>query len=293
MIQPVWNRYGDARIEENIVSLLSIKDLSVAFSSRNDINVIIKDVSLNLEAGEILGLVGESGAGKSTVGNAIINLLPKNAYISSGKILLNNNPISDIDECQIQTIRGSEIGFIFQDPMTSLNPLLTIKTQLIETIIENLKLDKNSAFQKAIQMLEAVGIPAPSVRINQYPHQFSGGMRQRVVIAIALSCKPKLIIADEPTTALDVSIQNQILELIKQLCKQQNVGCIFVSHDIGVISNICDRVAVMYKGQVVEIGNTDSVLFEPKHPLYSKLNKRCPKGRYEVASLSICKLHRK
>ena len=259
------------------MSLLEVEGLRIEFPSRHGVVVAVQGVSFTVEKGEILGLVGESGAGKSTIGNAIIDLLSPPGRVAEGRIRLNNDEISELKGEAIRQIRGRRIGFIFQDPMTSLNPLLTIETQLVETIQINLGLNKQAALTKAIELLIAVGIPEPEVRIKQYPHQFSGGMRQRVVIAIALSGDPELIIADEPTTALDVSVQDQILQLIRTLCKERQVGCLLVTHDMGVIANTTDRVAVMYKGQLVELGTAEQVLERPEHAYTQSLISAVPR----------------
>ncbi len=245
--------------------LLEVKGLQVAYPSRHGTFYAVKDLSLTLDRGEILGVVGESGAGKSTVGNAIAELLTPPGFVESGEVYLDGTLITNLDKEAMRKIRGKDIGFIFQDPMTSLNPLFTVEEQMIEAITTNLNTSVSEAQALAIEWLEAVGIPEPELRIKQYPHQFSGGMRQRVVIAIALSTEPKFIIADEPTTALDVSIQDQILVLIRKLCKDHNVGCMLVTHDMGVVANVTDRVAVMYKGELMEIGDTQSVLGNPQH----------------------------
>ncbi len=259
------------------MSLLEVNDLCIEFPSRHGIAVAVKGVSFTVEKGEVLGLVGESGAGKSTVGNAIIDLLSAPGRVAGGKVTLSEETISGLSSEDIRKVRGRRIGFIFQDPMTSLNPLLTIETQLTETIIENLGFNGKQAFERAIEMLKSVGIPEPELRIKQYPHQFSGGMRQRVVIAIALAGEPELIIADEPTTALDVSIQSQILDLIRTLCKEREVGCVFVTHDMGVIANVTDRVAVMYMGELVELGTTEQILQRPEHPYTQSLISAVPR----------------
>ena len=246
-------------------NLLEINNLSVDFPSRRGQVAAVNKVSISVAKGEVLGLVGESGAGKSTVGNSVINLLEPPGYISGGEIIFDGTRIDQMSNEEMRKIRGAKIGTIFQDPQTSLNPLMTIGKQLSETLIETLKISGSSALQKSIELLDSVGIPNPDQRLNAYPHQFSGGMRQRVVIALALAGDPDLVIADEPTTALDVSIQKQILDLIKSLCKQRNLGVIIVTHDIGVIAEIADRVAVMYNGQLVEEGKVRQVLQKPKH----------------------------
>ncbi|HIQ15016.1 MAG TPA: ABC transporter ATP-binding protein [Leucothrix sp.] len=258
--------------------LLSVKNLTIEFPNRHGTEVAVDDVSLSIEAGEILGLVGESGAGKSTIGNGIVRLLSKPGRVTEGKISLNGELISNLQDSAIRSVRGSRIGFIFQDPMTSLNPLFTIENQMVETIVNCIKCSKKEAKIRAIEMLEKVGIGDAKTRIKQYPHQFSGGMRQRVVIAIALSGEPELIIADEPTTALDVSVQDQILSLIKNLCSDLNVGCMLVTHDMGVIANITDRVAVLYRGKLVEIGTTKQVLTQPKHDYTKSLISAVPRA---------------
>lgn len=269
------------------MSLLEVKNLRIEYPSRFGVLAAVKDLSFSIEKGEILGVVGESGAGKSTIGNAVIDLLSPPGRIARGDVFLNGQKISDLPSKDIRKIRGAKIGFIFQDPMTSLNPLFTIEQQLVETILANTDMTANAAFEKSLKLLESVGIPQPELRIKQYPHQFSGGMRQRVVIAIALSCDPDLIIADEPTTALDVSIQDQILELIKQQCKERDVGCMLVTHDMGVVSNVTDRVAVMYRGDLVEIGTTAQVLGEPKHPYTQSLISAVPRSDVKLVRFPL------
>lgn len=223
-------------------------------------------------------MVGESGAGKSTVGNAVIDLLSPPGLIASGEVFLDGEKISGLSPEQMRCVRGSKIGFIFQDPMTSLNPLFTVEHQLTETIHANMKVSEEEAYQRALSLMNQVGIPQPENRLKQYPHQFSGGMRQRVVIAIALAGEPDLIIADEPTTALDVSIQDQILSLIRDLCIKNNVGCMLVTHDMGVVSNVTDRVAVMYRGDLVEFGLTAKVLGAPDHSYTRSLISAVPRS---------------
>ena len=263
--------------------LLSIKNLSIEFPGRYETDYAVEDVSFDLEPGEILGLVGESGAGKSTIGNGIVQLLSPPGRISKGEIYLNDSKISDFNEQQILKVRGSRVGFIFQDPMTSLNPLFTVENQIVETILTNLDIDDTREAKKiAVDLLRQVGIPEPELRIKQFPHQFSGGMRQRVVIAIALAGEPELLIADEPTTALDVSVQDQILTLIRKLCHERQVGCLLVTHDMGVIANITDRVAVMYRGELVELGTTKQILTAPNHDYTKSLISAVPRSSIKV-----------
>lgn len=264
------------------MALLSIKNLCIEFPSRHGVERAVDNVSFDLNSGEILGLVGESGAGKSTIGNGVVQLLSAPGRVSSGEVYLNDELISTFDSRQILKIRGSRVGFIFQDPMTSLNPLFTIENQLVETIVSCLEMNQKQASQYAVELLQQVGIPEAKIRIKQFPHQFSGGMRQRVVIAIALAGKPELIIADEPTTALDVSVQDQILSLIKDLCRERNVGCLLVTHDMGVIASVTDRIAVMYRGKLVEIGTTAQVLSDPKHAYTKSLISAVPPSDHKI-----------
>ncbi|WP_281645954.1 ABC transporter ATP-binding protein [Parendozoicomonas sp. Alg238-R29] len=264
------------------MSLLCVDDLIIEFPSRHGVAVSVKGVSFQVEKGEILGLVGESGAGKSTIGNGIVNLLSSPGRVADGSIKLAGDSIRNLDDEAMRKVRGRRIGFIFQDPMTSLNPLLTIGTQLMETVQATLGADKEAARARALELLDAVGIPEPELRLEQYPHQFSGGMRQRVVIAIALAGEPELIIADEPTTALDVSVQNQVLELIRKLCKERDVGCILITHDMGVIANTTDRVAVLYQGELMECGPTMDVLERPQHAYTRSLISAVPRVDVKV-----------
>ncbi|MDJ0631376.1 MAG: ABC transporter ATP-binding protein [Rhodobacter sp.] len=245
--------------------LLEITDLTVAFPTRRETFIAVDQANLTVEPGEIHGLVGESGAGKSTIGAAVMGLLERPGRITGGTISLKGEKISGLDRAAMQGLRGKEIGMIFQDPLTSLNPLFTVREQLVETIVTHLGVSEQAAGERAVDLLTRVGIPEPEIRIGQYPHQFSGGMRQRVVIALALCSEPDVIIADEPTTALDVSIQAQILELIKELARERQVGVILITHDMGVIADTTDRVTVMYRGQVVETGPTRLVLGKPSH----------------------------
>ena len=259
------------------LTLLQINNLEIEFPSRKSVLRAVDNVSLSLEKGDILGIVGESGAGKSTVGNALIGLLEPPGQMTKGEIFLDGNRIDNLPDSEKQKIRGKEIGMIFQDPLTSLNPLQTIEDQLVETIDLHLELGENGARQRAVELLDQVGIPDPDVRVKQYPHQFSGGMRQRVVVALALCAEPNLIIADEPTTALDVSIQAQILDLMRGLCKEKQVGMVIITHDMGVIADITDRVAVMYRGRLVEHGATEKILGNPDHPYTQSLISAVPR----------------
>jgi peptide/nickel transport system ATP-binding protein len=246
--------------------LLEVKHLRVEFPSRRGTLLALDDISFSIAPGEVLGVVGESGAGKSLTGSAIIGLLDPPGRIAGGEILLTGQRIDNLPYEQMRAIRGRKIGAIFQDPLTSLNPLYTIGRQLIETIRTHLPLNEEQARARAVKLLQDTGIPAAEQRIDQYPHQFSGGMRQRVVIALALAAEPQLIVADEPTTALDVSIQAQIISLIRRLCKEHGTAVMLVTHDMGVIAETCDRVAVMYAGRIVEVGPVADVIHRPSHP---------------------------
>src|SRR5437868_12764975 len=248
------------------MSLLKVENLVVWFLYRRGTLRALDDISFEIAPGEILGVVGESGAGKSLTGAAIIGLLEPPGRIASGQGVLEGQRIDNLPYEQIRRIRGRKIGAIFQDPLTSLNPLYTIGRQLVETIQAHLPVDAQEARQRAIGLLEDTGIPAARERIDHYPHQFSGGMRQRVVIALALAAEPKLIVADEPTTALDVSIQAQIISLLKRVCRERGAAVMLITHDMGVIAETCDRVAVMYAGRVAEIGPVHEVINQPAHP---------------------------
>ncbi|GIK87146.1 MAG: ABC transporter ATP-binding protein [Burkholderiales bacterium] len=246
--------------------LLAVENLRVEFPTRRGTLVAVHDVSFSIAAGEVLGVVGESGAGKSLTGSAIIGLLDPPGRIAGGRVLLDGQRIDDLPYEAMRRIRGRKIGAIFQDPLTSLNPLYTVGRQLVETIRTHLDLGEAQARARAVGLLEEVGIPAAARRVDHYPHQFSGGMRQRVVIALALAASPRLIVADEPTTALDVSIQAQIIQLLKRLCKEHGTAVMLVTHDMGVIAETADRVAVMYTGRIVEIGPVADVIHRPQHP---------------------------
>ncbi len=249
-----------------IAPLLEVRHLRVEFPSRHGTLLALDDISFSIAPGEVLGVVGESGAGKSLTGSAIIGLLDPPGRIAGGEILLAGQRIDDLPYEQMRAIRGRRIGAIFQDPLTSLNPLYTIGRQLIETIRTHLPVSAEQARARAVKLLQETGIPAAEQRLDQYPHQFSGGMRQRVVIALALAAEPQLIVADEPTTALDVSIQAQIISLLRRLCKEHGTAVMLVTHDMGVIAETCDRVAVMYAGRIVEVGPVADVIHRPSHP---------------------------
>ncbi|WP_428773181.1 ABC transporter ATP-binding protein [Vibrio sp.] len=257
--------------------VLSVDNLFIEFLHRKGNLQAIRGVSFDMYQGEILGVVGESGAGKSLTGSAITGLLEEPGRIKSGAIYCQGKRIDDLPESERRLLRGKEIAAIFQDPLTSLNPVLTIEEQLVETIQTHLPLSYSEAQTKAIELMKEVGIPAPEERIKQYPHQFSGGMRQRIVIALALCVDPAIIIADEPTTALDVSVQSQVLQLLKRLCKQHNASVMLVTHDMGVIAEVCDRVAVMYAGELIEIGQVADIIKYPQHPYTRGLMDSIPK----------------
>ena len=248
------------------MALLDVEDLRVEFPGRWGRLLALDGISFGIEAGEILGVVGESGAGKSLTGAAIIGLLEPPGRIASGEIRLDGQRIDDLPYSRMRRIRGKQIGAIFQDPLTTLNPLYTIGRQLTETIQAHLDVSESDARRRAIGWLEEVGIPAAAQRFDAYPHQFSGGMRQRVVIALALCAEPRLVIADEPTTALDVSIQAQVIALLKRLTREHGTAVMLVTHDMGVIAETADRVAVMYSGRIVEIGPVREVIKQPAHP---------------------------
>ncbi|MDM0075884.1 ABC transporter ATP-binding protein [Variovorax sp. J2P1-59] len=258
------------------MSLLQVQNLVVEFPNRRGTLRALDDISFEIAPGEILGVVGESGAGKSLTGAAIIGLLEPPGRVAGGQIVLEGQRIDNLGHEAMRHIRGRKIGAIFQDPLTSLNPLYTIGRQLIETIRTHLPVTEAEARRRAIGLLEDTGIPAAAQRIDHFPHQFSGGMRQRVVIALALAAEPKLIVADEPTTALDVSIQAQIIQLLKGICKEHGAAVMLITHDMGVIAETCDRVAVMYAGRVAEIGPVHEVIHQPAHPYTSGLMASIP-----------------
>lgn len=246
--------------------LLEVKNLCVNFCTYGGEVNAARGVTFDLHKGETLAIVGESGSGKSVACKTIMRILSSNGYIKNGQILFDGKDLTKISEKDMEKVRGKDIAMIFQDPMTSLNPTMTIGKQIMEPIIKHQGFSKEDAKKRAIELIELVGISDAEKRFKQYPHQFSGGMRQRIVIAISLACNPKVLIADEPTTALDVTIQAQILELIKDLQEKTGVAVIFITHDLGVVANVADRVAVMYAGKIIEYGTSDDIFYDPKHP---------------------------
>jgi peptide/nickel transport system ATP-binding protein len=255
---------------------LEIRHLSVTFATRQRALLALDDVSFSIARGETLGLVGESGAGKSVTGAAIIGLINGGGRITGGEIYLDGLRIDSLGEAEWRKIRGRRIGTIFQDPLTSLNPLLRIGAQLTETLQTHLDMTASQARERALALLAEVGIPDPAGRFDAYPHQFSGGMRQRVVIALALCGQPEVVIADEPTTALDVSVQAQIITLLQRLCRERRAALLLITHDMGVIAKMADRVAVMYAGRIVEMGKVRSVVGRPLHPYAQGLMRAVP-----------------
>ena len=258
--------------------LLEVEHLSTEFTTRRGKVRAIRDVSFNIAEGEILALVGESGSGKSVTSLSIMGLLSSNGRVVEGsKIIFEDQNLLELSERKLQKIRGNSISMIFQEPMTSLNPIFTVGDQILESILLHTKLSKKEAREKLIDLLDTVGIPNPQKRIHDYPHQMSGGMRQRIMIAMAMACEPKLLIADEPTTALDVTIQAQILDLIYRMRDKFNISVLLITHDLGVVAEAADRVAVMYCGRIVEEGSTQEILTDPKHPYTLGLLKSIPR----------------
>lgn len=262
--------------------LLEIKNLKTSFKTHIGDVQSVRGVSFHLDKGEALGVVGESGCGKSVTMMTIMRLLGENAKIEAENITFDNKDITKPTEKLMQTIRGNDMSMIFQDPMTSLNPLFTVGDQLTEHLIKHKKISKKEAKEKAIKMLDMVGIPSPEKRLKQYPHEFSGGMRQRVMIAMSLICEPKLIIADEPTTALDVTIQAQILDLMKDLKEKLDTSIILITHDLGVVADLCSRINVMYGGLIVEEGTTEDIFYRGKHPYTWGLLRSVPNPKSEL-----------
>ncbi len=269
----------------NSQALLRVENLRVAFPTRRGTLVAVDDISFHIDAGEVLGVVGESGAGKSLTGAAMIGLLEPPGRVAGGQIVFNGKRIDNISNEKMRRLRGNQIAMIFQDPLTSLNPLFTVGWQLIETIRTHVNIDERKARARAVELLNEVGIPAADRRVDQYPHEFSGGMRQRVVIALALAANPRLIIADEPTTALDVSIRAQIITLLKRLCRDHGTAVMLITHDMGVIAETADRVAVMYAGRIVEIGPVQDVIKRASHPYTRGLMNSIPRIRRDVEQL--------
>ena len=261
--------------------LLDIKNLRTTFSTQVGQVRAVRGLNLTVDYGESVGIVGESGSGKSVSMLSVMGLLPVNAHVNADSIMFDGRELMTMDEREKRKMHGSEIGMVFQDPMTSLNPLHTIGMQLMEPIKLHMGLNKAQARERALEMLKLVNIPSPESRLKQYPHEFSGGMRQRVMIAIALACNPKLIIADEPTTALDVTIQAQILELMQGLKNQLNTSIIMITHDLGVIASMCSRIVVMYGGCVAETGTTREIFYSPKHPYTWGLLRSIPKAQMD------------
>jgi len=259
--------------------LLNVTDLTVKFSLRAGELTAVNQVGFNLQKGERLGLVGESGAGKSVTGFAIINLVSKPGYIASGSVLFEGRDLTGLSAEEMRRIRGNNISMIFQDPMMTLNPVLTIGTQMVETLSAHKRITRKDAQDVALDNLKKVHIPSPARRLKQYPHELSGGMRQRIVIAIALLTSPSLIIADEPTTALDVTIQAEIIELLLELCENENMGLILITHDLAVVSQVTQKIAVMYAGRIVETGRTDEIIHRPSHPYTQGLLSALPQEK--------------
>ena len=256
--------------------VLEVQNLKTSFKSRGQEVQAVRGVGFTVEKGEIMGLVGESGSGKSVTMKAVIGILPENARIECDSLKLNGKELTELSADQYRKLRGKEMTMIFQDPMTALNPLKKIGAQLEEVILRHGNCTKQEAKAKAIEMLRKVGIPVPEQRVKQYPHEFSGGMRQRVLIAMALACEPQLLIADEPTTALDVTIQAQILDLLKELQKEYETSIVLITHDMGVVATVCDKISIMYGGLIMETGKTDEIFYNPKHPYTKALLRAIP-----------------
>ncbi|GFP75774.1 ABC transporter ATP-binding protein [Clostridium fungisolvens] len=261
----------------NDETLLKVINLKTTFYTKNSKTEAVRGVDFHVNSGDVLGVVGESGSGKSVLMRSVMNILQENAKIDSGEVLFEGKDLLKLSPKNMKKINGKEMAMIFQDPMTALNPLKKIGDHLVEVIVRHKGINKKEAKTMAIKLLADVGIPMPEKRINQYPHEFSGGMRQRVLIAMALACKPKLLIADEPTTALDVTIQAQILELLKALKEANDMSIILITHDLGVVANICNRIAVMYGGLIMEEGTTEEIFYETKHPYTKALLNSIPK----------------
>ena len=267
-------------MKDNIMSeekLLKVEDIRTTFYNKDKKIEAVRGVNFQVNTGDILGIVGESGSGKSVLMKSVMNILPENAKVDSGKAYFEGRDILKLPPKEARKIKGKEMAMIFQDPMTALNPLKKIGDHIIEVLVRHKGVDKKEGRKLAIDVLRDVGIPMPEKRINQYPHEFSGGMRQRVLIAMALACSPKLLIADEPTTALDVTIQAQILELLKSLKENNNMSIILITHDLGIVASLCNRIEVMYGGLIMEEGLTEEIFYETKHPYTKALLNSIPK----------------
>ena len=262
---------------KNDNNLLRVDNLKTNFYIRDKKIEAVRGVSFNVNKGDILGIVGESGSGKSVLMKSIINILPENAKVENGQVHFNDKNLLNMSKKELQSIKGKEIAMIFQDPMTALNPLKKVGDHLVEVLVRHKGVNKKEANIMALDILKEVGIPTPEKRINQYPHEFSGGMRQRVLIAMALACRPKLLIADEPTTALDVTIQAQILQLLKSLKESNDMSVILITHDLGVVASLCNRVAVMYGGLIMEEGLVEEIFYDARHPYTRALLNSIPK----------------
>ena len=276
----------DDRKEESTSSLLEVENLSVSFRSRGKVTQAVDQLSLTIRKGEAIGLVGESGSGKSVTNLAILGLLPKDsARVEATRLEFDGTDLRDLSKEELRSIRGNEIAMVFQDPMTALNPFMRIETQMAEVLEAHTNLDKRAIRNRCVELLGRVGIPEPENRIRSYPHEFSGGMRQRVLIAMALLAEPRLLIADEPTTALDVTIQKQILDLLRELVRERGLSMILVTHDLGVVAEAVDRVVVLYGGQVMEVAPTESLFRNPVHPYTRALLTCLPRLEREAARL--------
>ncbi|CAH2714863.1 Oligopeptide transport ATP-binding protein OppD [Neobacillus rhizosphaerae] len=275
------------RREKNV--LLDVKNLRTAFYNGDSKMEVVRGIDFTVQKGEILGIVGESGSGKSVMVKSILGIIPNNAKVDAGEIVLDGEHLESLSKKEKRAIRGREIAMIFQDPMTALNPLKKAGDHLVELLVRVRGMKKKEAINEAIELLRMVGIPSPETRVNQYPHEFSGGMRQRVLIAMALACNPKLLIADEPTTALDVTIQAQILELLKKLQKENDMSVVLITHDLGVVATICSRILVMYAGRVMEEGMAHEIFYSPKHPYTKALLNSIPRVDGEKTRLKPIK----
>ena len=257
--------------------LLQVKDLEVSFFTNAGEVKAVRKISYDLKFGEVIGIVGESGSGKSVSSYALMGIIPEPGKVIGGDIIFDGEKILEKTEGDLQKIRGKDVGMIFQDPMTSLNPVFTVGHQIEESLKRHTELNKTQRTERIVELLKLVGINQPEKRVKQYPHELSGGMRQRIMIAMSLACNPKLLIADEPTTALDVTIQAQIIELLKELKEKINMSIIFITHDLGVVADICDKIAVMYAGTVVERGSVEEIFYKPQHPYTKRLLKSIPR----------------